>query len=104
MASLSRQKPLFGTELAIVGADLSAPTMRFLASKDFIMCDCAENLNKLLVEKNTRLLFATLIDKDLNLKSRLSIATEKIDSKIRKPMPIITGQFCPFCGEREEQL
>lgn len=65
------------------------------------MCDCAENLNKLLAEKNVRLVFATLIDKDLILKSRLSIATEKIDSKIRKPIPTVTGEFCPFCGERE---
>jgi hypothetical protein len=64
------------------------------------MCNCAEKVDTLIYEKNLRLVYATIISKDMELTSKLCVATEKIDTKIRKKPPFITVSFCPFCGEK----
>jgi hypothetical protein len=64
------------------------------------MCTCAEDIDKLLAEKNLRLVFATLITKNMDITAKLCVATEKIDTKIRKNPPLVTVSFCPFCGEK----
>ncbi len=63
------------------------------------MCDCEKELNKVLAEKNGRLAVALQITETMDLRSRLCIATEKIDKTKRKPLPTVVANYCPFCGE-----
>jgi predicted molibdopterin-dependent oxidoreductase YjgC len=50
---------------------------------------------------NLRLVGAFILSKDMELTYKLCVATEKIDTKIRKNPPSVTVTFCPFCGEKQ---
>lgn len=64
------------------------------------MCDCGNELNKALGQKNGRLAVALQVTSSMGLRSRLCIATEKIDKTKRKPVPTVVANYCPFCGEK----
>ncbi|NHC05897.1 hypothetical protein [Azonexus fungiphilus] len=64
------------------------------------MCNCGTELNKALAEKNGRLAMALQVTSSMGLRSRLCIATEKIDKTKRKPVPTVVANYCPFCGEK----
>lgn len=63
------------------------------------MCDCAKKINEHLKKANTRLstLFA-INGETMDVTSALRVATEKIDTKVRKPQLKVSASFCPFCG------
>jgi hypothetical protein len=65
------------------------------------MCNCAEEINVKLADMNLRLVGAFILSKDMELTYKLCVATEKIDTKIRKNPPSVTVTFCPFCGEKQ---
>jgi len=60
--------------------------------------DCFKKINDALAEKNGRLATALQVTETMGLRSRLLIAIEKIDKTKRKPVPLVTASFCPFCG------
>jgi hypothetical protein len=64
------------------------------------MCNCVKRLNEALAPKNGRIVMAMQITENLNLLSRLCIATEKLDKSKRKPVPTLVANYCPFCGEK----
>lgn len=57
---------------------------------------CIQEINERLREHNTRLAVAI----DLSGKGRelVQLATEKIDTKVRKRPPLMFASYCPFCG------
>ena len=60
--------------------------------------ECFTKFNEVLAGHNGRLATALQVTETLGLRSRLLIATEKIDSKKRKPVPSVVASHCPFCG------
>lgn len=65
------------------------------------MCDCADKMNEALKPHNTRLSSLTQITSTMDLRARIQVATEKIDSKVRKPARAVAATFCPFCGNAQ---
>lgn len=66
------------------------------------MCDCVEKLNESLKEKNGRIETALQMSNNMGSATiRVLVATEKIDSKQRTPVPRVAASFCPFCGEKQ---
>jgi len=66
------------------------------------MCECIEKFNQALKDKNGRI--GTALQMSDNRGSaivRVLVATEKIDRKQRKPVPLVAASFCPFCGEKQ---
>ena len=63
---------------------------------------CFKQFDEKLAEHNGRLAMGVQVTKDLGLKARLLIATEKIDKAKRKPIPVVMASYCPFCGEKLE--
>ncbi len=59
-------------------------------------CSCWKTINKQLVEHNTRLSESFTFSGH----TYLQIATEKIDSKVRKPTKLMLASYCPFCGSK----
>lgn len=51
------------------------------------MCDCIEKMNEALKPNNAVLGMAFQISEDMNLRSRLCVAVEKIDKSKRKAPP-----------------
>jgi len=65
------------------------------------MCECVKKLDEQLVEHNGRIAMALTMSKDMSrMGERLLVATEKIDTKKRKPIPKLMATFCPFCGDK----
>ena len=64
--------------------------------------DCFQKFDEKLAEHNGRLGMGLQVTEDLDLKTRLLIATEKIDKTKRKPVPSVMASFCPFCGVKLE--
>jgi hypothetical protein len=68
------------------------------------MCDCAKKMNDKLAEDNARLAFGFyLSDSGMKLTPPM-ISVEKIDPKKRGKVPSIIANYCPFCGNRYEQV
>ncbi len=65
------------------------------------MCDCETKVNNELKPFNGRLAISFLFVRECGLLDRLTVVVEKINKKIRKPLPVITVKFCPFCGEKK---
>jgi len=65
------------------------------------MCDCMDQVNKQLAVRNTRLTPSVSWNK-AGMTVTIRIATEKIDSHKREGPVAIMGQYCPFCGEKQE--
>ena len=62
------------------------------------MCNCIEQVNKALAERNTVLCEGTLINfKTGARRQTLMIETEKI-TKSRQSTVSVYPSFCPFCG------
>jgi hypothetical protein len=63
-------------------------------------CDCIEKANKALAVHNAvvdaRECFNTKTGK---IERVLTIPTRKINARIRRPLYILIGKFCPFCGK-----
>lgn len=67
------------------------------------MCECIEQINKLLEPKNARLETAFTHGKG-KIESHVFFNTEKIDkSKRGKSAPKIFPSYCAFCGEKLEE-
>ena len=66
------------------------------------MCDCIENVNKKLSEKNvnTKIKVPLLLNMDMSSQSaKVQIVTEKEDPNVRKKPISLFSSYCPFCGE-----
>lgn len=67
------------------------------------MCDCINEVNKKLAEKNLNTVIDVpfLMDDDMNVSSKrkASIVTAKADKSVRKKPVSLFAAFCPFCGE-----
>ena len=61
---------------------------------------CFVKLNERLAEDNARLAMGFMITESMSLRSRLLVATEKIDKSKRKAPPSVVASYCPFCGEK----
>lgn len=62
-------------------------------------CHCASSIEEQLVEFNTAIDWATMIDpKTGSSKSMLAIKTCKIDAKGRRGPTVLVATYCPFCG------
>lgn len=61
-------------------------------------CICFENKNKILKEKNARLVLASR-----NGRVVCFVATEKLDKENPERIPILEAEYCPFCGKLLEQ-
>lgn len=68
------------------------------------MCDCIAEVNKMLSQRNTMLALDMTFDFKGKCLEVLPVPTKKIDSKKREPAVHIAAQFCPFCGEKMQQL
>lgn len=62
------------------------------------MCDCVKKFDEALAPRNGRIAMAIQVTQDLDLRARLLVKTEKIDSSKRKPVPDVMASYCPFCG------
>lgn len=59
---------------------------------------CFTQVNEALAPANGRLAFGLGITPELGIVERLLIGTEKVDKTKRKPAPLMSAAFCPFCG------
>lgn len=57
---------------------------------------CIKKINMALAIRNARLLSCLQLKKS---PTRIFVATEKVDSKNRDSVPLLSANFCPFCGE-----
>ena len=64
------------------------------------MCDCVKQMDERLAQNNGRIAVALQVTEDMGLRSRLCVATEKLDKTKRKPVPTVMANYCPFCGEK----
>jgi hypothetical protein len=62
------------------------------------MCDCVKKFDEALAPKNGRIAMAMQVTESMDLRARLCVATEKLDSSKRKPVPLVIASYCPFCG------
>ncbi len=63
-------------------------------------CECIEHMNAKLADHNTKLGITIGWTKDGQTFALPTIATEKIEKRVRKGPAIAVPTFCPFCGER----
>lgn len=61
-------------------------------------CRCIDKLEKLLQSQNQEL--ALSLSMSSNYPDRCVVATQKIDTRIRKKTPVLVASFCPFCGNK----
>jgi hypothetical protein len=66
------------------------------------MHECFRTLNDHLSAHNVKLAFGMQITADMDMKLRLLVGTEKINTAIRKPGPHVVASHCPFCGAKLE--
>lgn len=65
------------------------------------MCDCVEAGNKVLAEKNTRIIMGDVIDpRKGTITSRMLVYTAIIDIKRGRTPLKVFATYCPFCGEK----
>lgn len=62
------------------------------------MCDCVNKFDEALAPKNGRIAMAMQVTESMDLRYRLCVSTEKLDSSKRKPVPLVMASYCPFCG------
>jgi len=67
------------------------------------MCDCAQKMNSLLEKHGAELDIAVVITQSMGLQTRFRVATKRIDSTKRKPIPPVVANYCPFCGENSRK-
>ena len=66
------------------------------------MCNCYKEMNQALAEHNTRLVPSVILSACGRAVVRVTIETEKLDSR-KRPGPVnLTGSYCPFCGSLVE--
>ena len=65
------------------------------------MCNCINDLNEKLKEKNTRIYTPISFRPSLNTLGPL-VVTEKVDKKKRSKPLNLFASYCPFCGEKIE--
>lgn len=58
-------------------------------------CKCYGQINKLLGTRNGQLVGTIRLDKS---PPRALVAIEKADILVREKPPLLTANFCPFCG------
>lgn len=65
------------------------------------MCDCIAKLDEKLKNHNGKIALAILLPAEGSnqLRSRVLVQTEKLDSAKRKKVPTVMASYCPFCGE-----
>lgn len=63
-------------------------------------CGCVAKIEAMLAEKNGTLVRAVCLDNEMNMSSKLVLATAKIDTKKRAKVPVVVVNFCPFCGKK----
>jgi len=65
------------------------------------MCNCIEDLDELLAQKNTKISAAIQFSKNGILSARQPIImTEKINPKKKEGPVKLFPSYCPFCGEQ----
>lgn len=66
------------------------------------MCDCIRRTNERFKQKNmnTELVIACILTGE----TRILVATDKIDTKIRGKAVNMMATYCPFCGEKYPEL
>jgi hypothetical protein len=70
-------------------------------SEQEIKCKCVKVINEKLAQHNARIYTGFTISKDLSkIGSGMFVMLEKIDRKIRKPLPNVIMAYCPFCGAK----
>ena len=67
------------------------------------MCNCIVELNKKLIERNTRIVIPITFGSNLSLMGGPIIKTEKIDSKKRVGPVNVLASYCPFCGNKYDE-
>ena len=65
------------------------------------MCECRDQINGILKDKNGRLAFGFTFGNGNMALSPPLIEVEKIESRGKKP-PTVLATFCPFCGTKYE--
>lgn len=66
---------------------------------------CFKLLNDVLKGENTQLKFVHTVNlKNGAVMLKLPVWTEKIDSKVHKPVKPVLASCCPFCGEKLEKV
>lgn len=64
-------------------------------------CDCMERIDAHLKERNLKLVRSVCISSDgIRMPDKLVLATEKINSKVRRKPRVVVAHFCPFCGAK----
>ena len=67
-------------------------------------CDCIKRVGEQLKEQGYTLVTMTPITKDLSFGvTRMTTRIERLKPG-RKPLPTVSGPFCPFCGQRYEPV
>ena len=64
--------------------------------------ECFKKFDSALAAHNGKLAFALQVTGGLGLRSRLLIATEKLNKARRQPVPHVVASYCPFCGVKLE--
>lgn len=67
-------------------------------------CNCIAEVNEALKAHNTRLDIPMLLSGYSLTARKVAIATEKIDRKKRGNPVTVQGSYCPFCGQRYEEV
>lgn len=69
------------------------------------MCKCADTADEKLAALNAAIDWAFMIDpKTGRTASRPQIKVRKLNPKSRKPLPILSASFCPFCGSEFQRI
>lgn len=71
------------------------------------MCECIENIDQKLKENKTNTRIKTPIT--FSVKNgfgpiRTVVTTEKIDKSERKVPMMLQASYCPFCGEKYQEI
>lgn len=65
------------------------------------MCNCIELANEALAKRNAWIVTKTVMNIQTGAeRETICVPLEKINKRVRAPIPWIACKFCPFCGER----
>lgn len=65
------------------------------------MCDCVDDVNKMLEKENTFLEKVSLLNmKTGTCRESIHLVTGKLDRKKKGKAKVMLVTFCPFCGQR----